>query len=733
MKKQLLLGSALLLSISAFSQNNQKSLLLGGKIAEEKKYNNSFTKASRDLVDHSNSSSVANKAIGPELTPEITSPNIQNSTNSPILSSAFYRLSGSMNVFGFLVSSSKPLNYSRLVNAVSFIQRKSPTYVTSPALPANAASGGIVAYIGKNDGASLSNWDSTLLYANATNWGRYPSGGLYNPPMNKDVNATYAVAMGPVTANAGGWIGSYYASKSVSVTPKNTAGSDQQFFSNVAPFSSATSPLMTKQNFPRAGFHNTDNGMFVAGNIVNDPNGTTNLTYGLRGAFIAKGVFTSGAFVWTPDSLIPPTELRTDGTKFLQGEPYMTWNPTGTVGYVVFIGIRQGAAPGSSNRGYQPIIYKTTNGGTTWSLQNGINFNLPAFDKVKESLPSVAGYTTAPSVEAPWFWTGEGLDVSIDKDDKLHIFTTVCGHISSHADSIISYYRPFTIGGFDYHWLYRPGYYPYLYDFIGDGASFTFKTIDSLGSEAPSETSGDPSFPFNEWGSATASESVGSDSRLQISRSYDGEFMAYSWAQSDSAIVTNKWNQFPNIFTRAYRVCDGTVSTDRYNISNPPSSALAAVRDHAYFHYMSSEMKAGASAATSATFAIPFTVHNNATTDGISPVNNYFAMSQIQFTFPSGCTTLTGLDNIAKTDASTSRIYPNPTKNSVNVAITLSQANVISVDIYNAIGQLISSGKTNGMVGENIINANLNNATPGVYFVKVKAGNTESTKKLIIE
>jgi len=730
MKKQLLLGSALLLSISAFSQNKQKALFDGANTVEDKKYSNNFTRDNKGMTD-AVSPTTAAKNIGPEEAPVSNPTNLsQNSTSSPILSSVFTRISGSMNAFGFLVSSSKPLNYNRYVEAVSFIQRKSASYVTAPVLPANAASGNIVAYIGKNDGA---NWDSTLLFSSATNWGRYPSGGLYNPPGNKDVNATYAIAMGPITqANTAlGWVGSYYASKSVTATPKNTAGADQQFFANTAPYSSATSPTMVKHNFPRYGFNSTQTGIYVAGILNADINGTTNAAYGLRGAAINKGTFNSGVFVWTPDSLNPPTELRSDGSKILNGDPYMTWSENGQLGYVVFLGLRQGVTPGSPNRGIQPIIYKTTNGGTSWNLMNGIDFGDAQYNRIKGSIRSVNMYT---NVEAPWFW-GEGMDLTTDKDGNLHIFTTIIGHASSHVDSM-NYLSTWTTE--QYNWPMVNTARPYVIDFIGDGNTFTHKIIDSVGTQGPSSTSGEAGFNNNPWGSATAGESVSSDMRLQITRSYDGEFIGYSWAESDTTLTTGnlKWNEFPNIMTKAMRVCDKAVSVERYNVTNPPAGVNPKVRDKAYFHYMSSEMKAGASSATSATFAIPFTVSNNAATDGITPVDNYFAMSNLQFTFPSdpcGLAVTSGVASIAKNDASNSRIYPNPTKNSVNVAITLSQANVIAVDIYNAIGQLISSTKTNGNIGENTINASLNNANAGVYFVKVKAGSTESTKKLIVE
>lgn len=733
MKKQLLLGSALVLSISAFSQK-QKQLFESAKLVEDKRYLNSFTKANLDMYDTPTAANKPSAAV--KETVSSNSNNATNATSSPILSSTFYRLSGSMNIFGMLVSASKPLAYNRIINTVTFTQRKSQTYVTSPSGDSN--SGNIVVYLGKNDASTnnLSSWDSTLIWADAANLGRYPQGGIYNPPGNTDYNKAYVVGMGPVTSGSG-WIGSWYASKSVTATPKNAPGADEQFFSNTPPFGSATSPSMPKHDFPRYGFSMPTNGnIYTAGSILNDINATTVLGQGARGAAVIKGSFNAGVMVWTADSLIPPTENRTDGSKLFQSNPYMTWNTAGTVGYVMFIGVRQGVAPGSSNRGYQPIVFKTTNSGTSWNLVNGIDFNAntPVINQIKNTMRSVDGYTTAPSTEAPWFW-GEGIDVTVDKNDKLHIVATAIGHASSHVDSM-NYLSRWTINGETYHWPHQNTARPLIVDYIGDGTSaWTPVVIDSLGSEGPSETSGEPGFGSNPWANQSQAQAVSSDSRIQITRSYDGEFLAYSWGESDTTVTTNqvKWNEFPNIKVRAYRTCDGSVSTDEYNIT---ANAIARVKDKAYFHYMSSEMKAGSSTATSATMAIPFSVTNNTAYDGGAAVDNFFGMAHIQFAFPSsacGGSINTGIPASAKNEVTESRVFPNPAKNSVNVAISLSNANTVSVDVFNAIGQKINSMSVNGQVGENVINVGLNNATPGVYFVKVKSGSVESTKKLIIE
>ena len=720
--------------MGAFAQK-QMHLFKDAKVVENKRFQNAFTTANMDL----NPNTTASKAIGP-VNQEVSTPNSSsNSSTAPILNNVWYRISGSGNVYGFLVSASKPLNYQRILGAVSFVQRKSSTYVVSPAGDSNV--GSIVTYWAKNDANtnSLASWDSTLIYADATNQGRYPSGGIWNTAPgngNTDLNKAVAVGSGPVTTGSG-WVGSWYASKSLSLTPKNAAGPDEQFFANAAPFNSATSPSMTKHDFPRYGMNVCDNGVYVAGQKMNDINGTTAAGQGIRGASISKGTYNSGVMVWTMDSIIPPTEVHSDGSKLIS-EPYLKFTPDGQTGYCMFIGVRAGTPVGSSNRGRQPIVYKTTNGGAAWALVNGIDFNAstPAINQLKNSMRSININT---NVSAPWFWS-EGIDMTIDANNKLHIIATAIGHASTHADSM-NYLSYFTVGTeIEHAWPHVNTARPLIVDYYGDGGANPWNVliIDSLDTEGPSSVSGSGGFNENPWADPTPNNSVSSDSRIQITRDYLGEYLAYSWAETDTSITTNsgKWNEFPNIKVRGFRTCDGTLSTEAggFNVTGA-AGVLAAVKDKAYFHYMSGEMKAGAATASSATFAIPFSVSSNPLTEGINPVSNYFAMTHLQMSFPTntcGATTI-GLDKIAKTEATESTLFPNPTKNNFNVRLNLSNANDIAISVFNALGQKVSETKVNGTIGENNVSMNMDNATAGIYFVKIKVGKTESTKKLVVQ
>jgi hypothetical protein len=493
---------------------------------------------------------------------------------------------------------------------------------------------------------------------------------------------------------------------------------------------------MTKHDLPQFGLTQTQNGVYSIGMLYNDVNATTDANKGIRGAHISKGSFNSGVFVWTSDSIIPPIQLKTDGTKQMWNEPLMTWSESGQTGYVVFIGLRLGVTPTSRNHGWQPLIYKTTNGGNSWNLMNGIDFGDAQYDHIINSLsPSQTNNT----VTIPFFNPLEGIDITTDQDGKLHLFTTVLGTAKTHVDSV-TYVNQYTVGGEQYGWAHQNKMRPYLIDFMGDGNTFTHKIIDSVGTECPGTNSLIPGYNNNPWADADSSKSVASGMRLQISSVYCGAYISYSWAESDTTLTTNllKWNEFPDIKTKVLRACDNIVSAERFNVSHPPSGVNPKVRNKAYFHYMSSEMQSGAVTAMSATVAIPLTVSNNASTDAVAAIDNYYTTSNLQFTFPNGfcgmnsnCT----LSGITENNSSHQNfnLFPNPASSSVEAVLTLNSNETIQMQVYNSIGALMSSDIKQGKAGENKLMLNLANYAPGVYYVKVKTTYSESTKKLIIQ
>ena len=95
------------------------------------------------------------------------------------------------------------------------------------------------------------------------------------------------------------------------------------------------------------------------------------------------------------------------------------------------------------------------------------------------------------------------------------------------------------------------------------------------------------------------------------------------------------------------------------------------------------------------------------------------------FTAPADCKNLATSETSANKNIS---IYPNPAKNEFFIKVPSQQLGKLSVEVYDALGRLVTSDKVSG--SESISTAKLVN---GVYVVKVKGLGVETSSKLIIK
>lgn len=652
--------------------------------------------------------------------------NLSSRPNNPILSAVFTRISGSMDIFGNLYTNTKPLQYHPQLKTITFIHRKSYTYNPS----SNGNSGSIVAMINKN---FSSVWDSSCVWTSTLNIAHVPQGGLYNPLGNSNASNSYIVATGS-TKSGTLFTGGFYSSKPTGTIGTNSPGADQQFFSNLPPYGSSTSPALAKHDEPQYGFVSTDDGIVrTAGMLYNDINGTTESVKGLRGAIITKGVFTSGQMVWTNDTLLPPTVLKTNGAKQLWSQPYLAMNPTGTVGYLVLIGSRQGST--GSNVGWQPLIYKTTNSGNTWILVNAINFNSTAFDFV---LNSVTGVSTNTTLKVPFFNPYEGIDVTMDSNNDLHLVSTILSTAKVHQDSL-TYVQQFVKNGESYSWPYTTKKWPYIFDFIGDGINWSYKVVDSVATEAPSNVPSMPGFTNNPWANQGQTIPVTSSMRIQVARDYYGCGLVYSWAESDTTLTTDshKWNEFPNVYVKAYRTCNNSVSADKYKISSPSTGFNAKVRDKAYFHHLSPMVNYFSNLFSStATYTLPVTVSNNDVTDGSVPIRHFYSNSTVTFSLSTSpcsnnsCFIVKVEENFA--EKLKFSVFPNPFNSNLNIKFSLTQEANLVLDVYNLVGQKFVTEKIIANSGANSYEIKqTNNLTAGVYLIKLKLPQGDVVVKVV--
>ncbi len=697
MNKNLLLGSALLVAISAFPQAGRKGKPSG--FVNE-------TLLNRQMNDNQ----VSNTDVKAPVRPAPKSASAAKTSTT--IATSCKHFAGSYNGAGVYLNGQEMLSYNSDINAVAFIHRSAPCYSTIP----SGNSGTQIAKYSTNAGTT---WDSTVYYTSTTNLARYPQGGIYNPAGNTNINNAYIVGTGPTTPGSG-WNGSWAASKKITTPGNTTPGSDMQWFTNAGPFSGP----IKKIDFPRYGFAFTKDGLVRSlGEVVEDPASTDPNVAKARGVAILKGAFVAGAFVWSYDSLIPPTILRSTGSKqFTPNMADMAWNDAGTVGYVMMIGARAGTS--GVMKGYQPIVYKTTNSGASWSLLPAQDFTTNLFKGVNDRIWATSSNT---NLAVPFFSSGEGNDMCVDVNDNLHLAITVVGSYSNHNDSL-DYTSSW--GTEKYSFPYGSFGYPTIYDFYTQtSGGWNYHIVDSMSTEGPAGTSTGGGFANNPW----AASAYPLDARIQVSHSPDRKKIFYSWTETDTTTVSNlHWNAFPDIITRGYDVTLDKV-TKRLNITTGVTTPNNADQT-AYMHFMSNRTILTNSVLN--TNEIPFTISYNASLDGNQPVNHYYlkGASFTQTDFTINPMRPVGVQSLANNTPNYEVVaYPNPASGSTTISVTLKEVKNFEINIYNTVGALIQTVNVNGQIGGNNVTLDISKLNAGVYFYNVKADNSVITNKLIVE
>jgi hypothetical protein len=93
---------------------------------------------------------------------------------------------------------------------------------------------------------------------------------------------------------------------------------------------------------------------------------------------------------------------------------------------------------------------------------------------------------------------------------------------------------------------------------------------------------------------------------------------------------------------------------------------------------------------------------------------------------------LMGIENPSSSIGAVS-LYPNPSNENTNVHLVLSQNENVTISVYNIAGELISAENEGQVIqGEHDFNLGTMNLAKGMYFVKVTAGTSEQTMKMLV-
>ncbi len=94
------------------------------------------------------------------------------------------------------------------------------------------------------------------------------------------------------------------------------------------------------------------------------------------------------------------------------------------------------------------------------------------------------------------------------------------------------------------------------------------------------------------------------------------------------------------------------------------------------------------------------------------------------------------IDNVeeqAVNPMTSTRVYPNPATDMLNIEVNASQASEMSINVYNIMGQNVMSKNVNINTGINCPSISTSELSSGIYFVTVKANGFENTMKFIVK
>ncbi len=697
MKKTLLIGAVVAIGFSAFAQNNRqaklKSITLNkslNHVAEEEVFPSSGTKKPATLG--SNKSSAVCTPVWMSSAPNVLT------------------IGGGVTTY-----KQGCLTYNKDLNTYLWTHRRSAGW--------NAVSP-------MSSGSIQSTWinatslvkDSTIIFYDqpVTNPGRYPTGVIYNPTGNTNIANAWVVASGPDLFGNGTFTGVWYNNRQLTGT-----SADQTVFPTV----DKNSTLSPSTNMGSTMFMNTDmqqvgTKVFVGGEISDTTSNAALDFNAARGGIIGKCDF-SGAPTWSHDSIMPGYEFRATGT----GLGYSATADGrlaffGQTGYWVDLGRLAANANNSSDSMLSPIVYKTTNFGATWApILQGYDWRCRHPELMKN-----VGLLSAVQPRHYTLNFKHGIDVTVDANGKLHLVATMVNMVTDglRCDSAAVYSLTYTHDYVNAH--------PIIWDLTTDGTDWKTMMVDSIATSyvggAPASDTTASANPISD-GTATGRYPYGA--RLQVTRSDDGTKLFYSWADSDPSVTGTQYNSAPDLMLKGYDVATNKL-TATTNITNGISICFYHIAaDVAYFdgtkHHVPMVYTVPSSFNAGVYNGISKSDHFYVDCGAITPVTDYITAGVWNNEMPP-CIVGIKTNNSFMNSVSA---YPNPFSNTTNIVVNLSEGKAINVNVFDALGKVVFTKKTNGNVGENTIVFDGTSLTAGVYYYTVTAGYEKVTKKMVIQ
>ncbi|NCU36961.1 T9SS type A sorting domain-containing protein [Candidatus Falkowbacteria bacterium] len=522
---------------------------------------------------------------------------------------------------------------------------------------------------------------------------RYPNFGICNPSGNFNPDEAYVTFFAPGLDFSNGNFGCYSWGRAkigdATDTTKHLISSE---------------PNAGRFQYIPDGFTVTDMGDFWAVDLNQDWRSDT-LVW-LDEMIISHGIWDNETKTYTLEQNIMACQT-TDSA----GIPPMLkieFASDGQVGYIVALA-DNGSVEISANRSYYPILWRTEDGGLSWSDPmvvplagdegiHEVQHYLKDSEIAEIYLPPVPARDQIP------FTTAFDFDLSVDAWGNPHIAVMI-GVTGAEPYSIITDISPST-------------HYSYVGAFL--------LSSDDKGN--PDSWMGYRLGRTRFFRGAYGTE-VTEDNRIQIARSQDAKFMFVAWLDSDSIVATE--NNCPDIWCRGVDLVSDGLSYDTTNWDSPTNVTYGS--DAAYqAHFFAMANRTFRD--DSGNFIIPFSFQEMNTWDPLDPVQYKYIQD---FKFHESTFWYFDVREVAadKTEfISVSQTMPNPANAVARFNVTLAEAATVNVTVTNMMGQTVQSMPASRLqAGVNEMQLNVSALSSGVYFYTVEAGKEAVTRKMIVK
>ncbi|MFN0274718.1 MAG: PKD domain-containing protein [Chitinophagales bacterium] len=428
------------------------------------------------------------------------------------------------NILTAIVESCNQVSYVPEINSVTFTHRQ------TSGIP--GGSGGVDFDYSTDGGATWTNNNHVTpdfndgTYSGVVSGNRYPNGTLYNPPGNTDpanaFNVFLGVAHDPVSGLAA-WGWQFQGAASFDLSHLEEAYIQWEG---------------TSEEYIPGGLNTTSTGgVYGISPNINNTNDVANDFINFTDIRLVGAVWSdiTSSFIWGYQSWAPDVYTYVDpadgSTQTYAGFDWnIAFGPDGMTGYAVLIGAEAG--DGADIVYPRPIVYKTTDGGASWSTLPAYNFY--------ENLDLQEVILTTPTGEAVPYMSA--IDITVDSDNRLHVFSETYSKSTSDnvADSL------FFISGFDDG---AGGFLQYtcmLHMTTTDGTDWTVHNMDNF-IESTYVLPGTSLIAYN--------------FRPQMGRNADGSKVFMSWSRSDTTLTLT--NDIPDVWAAGYDIASGEYTPNK--------------------------------------------------------------------------------------------------------------------------------------------------------------------------